>query len=354
MGKFGTLSVLEDLADVNDPVIGNEEEIARRFAEALNIHNAAVGDMLGDLAMYTDQAQLPYGGADEAIVQEVDEWATADASKAAALGNLGLPLRNYESTIQWTRLFFEQTTVAQLAAQMDAHALADIKNFRKVLRKVIFVNTNTSGYIDRRQTKLTYDLKALLNADGQAIPDGPNGATFDGSTHTHYLANTTLTASAVQDLIDTVVEHGIDGDMQVFISKGDEATVRGFTGFAPYLDARVTVTGASQIGNQSLDVNNPDNRAIGVFGGAEVWVKPWVPDNYQVALDVGGAQKPLAVRTRTGSLSGSGAFRLLAEHEHYPLRAQHMGREFGIGVVGRHKAAVMRSNNASYAIPSGL
>jgi hypothetical protein len=71
-------------------------------------------------------------------------------------------------------------------------------------------------------------------------------------------------------------------------------------------------------------------------------------------LDVGGAQKPIAVRTRTGSLSGAGAFRILAEHEHYPLRARHMGREFGIGVVGRHKAAVLRSNNASYAIPSGL
>lgn len=352
MGKFGTLSVLEDLAAVNDPVAGNEEEIARRFAEALDIHNALVNDMLSDLAIYTSDAQIPYGGSDAAIMQEVDEWGTADASKATALGNLGLPLRNYESTIQWTRLYFEQVSVAELAAQLDAHALADVQNFQRILRAVIFKNTNTTGFYDRRQTKLTFDLKALLNADSQAIPISPSGATFDGSTHTHYLANATYTASYLQGLIDTVVEHGVEGEVQVFINKADEATTRGFTGFAPYLDARVTVTGANQIGNQSLDVRNPDNRAIGVFGGAEVWVKSWVPQNYQVVLDVGGSQKPLAVRTRTGSLSGSGAFQIRAEHEHYPLRARHMGREFGIGVVGRHKAAVGRSNNASYAIPT--
>lgn len=354
MGKFGTLNVLEDLASVNDPVAGNEEAIAERFQQALNVHNALVDSMMNDLAITTSAAQLPYGGSDAAIMQEVDEWGTADASKVTALGNLGLPLRNYETTIQWTRLAFENMSVAAAAAQLDGHALADIQNFQRVLRRTIFVNTNTTGYIDRRATKLTYDLKALLNGDGQAIPVSPNGATFDGATHTHYLGNGTLTASAVQGLIDTVVEHGVDGEMRLFIAKADEATVRGFTGFSPYLDARVTVTGASQIGNQTLDVNNPDNRAIGVFGGAEVWVKPWVPANYQVAMDVGGAQKPLAVRTRSGGLSGSGAFRFLAEHEHYPIRARHMGREFGIGVVGRHKAAVLRSNNSSYAIPSGL
>lgn len=354
MGKFGTLNVLEDLAQVNDPVAGNEDAIAQRFQQALDVHNAMVADMMSDLAITTDQAQLPYGGADAAIMQEVDEWGTADASKSVALGNLGLPLRNYESTIQWTRLYFERVSVSALAAELDGHALADIQNFQRVLRRALFVNTNVTGYIDRRATKLTYDLKALLNADGQAIPTGANGTTFDGATHTHYLASASLTAGAMQSLIDTVVEHGVDGEIRVFISKADEATVRGFTGFSPYVDARVTVVGAAQIGNRPLDTTNPDNRAIGVFGGAEVWVKPWVPANYQVALDVGGAVKPLAVRTQTGTLTGSGAFRILAEHEHYPLRARHMGREFGIGIVGRHKAAVMRSNNASYAVPSGL
>lgn len=352
MGKYGTLNVLEDLAEDTQPVAGREDEIAARFSEALDIHNRLFADMVGDLAMLTDQPELALGAADEAIIDELDEWGAADASKAANFGQVGFPLRIYGGTIQWTRTYFEMVSAAELAAQLDAFAAADLRRFQNLLKTVLFNNTNTSNYFDRLQSKRTYTLRALLNADGQSIPPGPSGTSFDGSTHTHYLANATLTEAAVQGLIDTVVEHGVDGQVVVYINKADEATVRGFTGFAPYLDARVTVTGASQVGSQSLDVNNPDNRAIGVFGGAEVWVKPWVPADYQVALDLGSTFKPLGIRTRTGSLTGSGAFRIIADHEHYPLRAQNLGREYGVSVYGRWKAAVLYSDNAAYAPPS--
>lgn len=355
MGKFGTLSVLEDLASwTNESVINNEEEVARRLADALAIHNAAFEEMASAYATFTSLPQVPYGGADSAIVQELDEWGAADASKASGYGNLGLPLRIYGSTLQWTRTAFENMSVSEFAAQADAHAAADIKNFQNILRRVLFTNTNTAGYFDRLQSKLAYDLKALLNADGTAIPASPNGTNFDGSTHTHYSGAASLTQAALLTLIENVVEHGVSGSVQVHIAKGDESTVRGFADFAPYVDARVSFTGGGRIGNESLDVANPDNRAIGVLGGAEVWVKPWVPANYQVAIDVNGSEKPLAIRTRTGSLTGSGAFRVIAEHEHFPIRARNMGREFGVGVVGRHKAAVLRSNNGTYAIPSGI
>ncbi len=353
MGKFGTLSVLEDLASwTSESVINNEEEVARRFAEALAIHNKLFEDMASAYAVFTDKPMLPYGGADAAIVQELDEWGAADASKASGMGNLGLPLRIYGSTVQWTRTAFENMSVADIAKQMDAHAAADIANFQAILRAVIFKNTNTANYNDRLQSKLTYDLKALLNADGSAIPQSPNGTSFDGSTHTHYSANATLTQAAILTLIENVVEHGVSGEVQLHIAKGNEAAVRAFADFSPYVDARLTYVGNAVVGSGQLDVSNPDNRAIGVLGGAEVWVKPWVPANYQVAVDVGGSEKPLAIRTRTGSLTGSGAFRIVGEHEHYPLRARNLGREYGIGVVGRHKAAVLRSNNGTYAIPS--
>lgn len=354
MPQFGTLSVLEDLASwTNESVINNEEEVARRFGEALAVHNALFEDMASDYATFTSAPMLPYGGSDAAIVQELDEWGAADASKSGDFGNLGLPLRIYGSTVQWTRTAFENMSVAELAAQMDAHATADIRNFYAILRRVLFTNTNTSGYVDRLQSKLTYDLKALLNADGSAIPASPNGTTFDGSTHTHYSGSASLTQAALIALIENVVEHGVGGTVQVHISKADEATVRGLADFSPYLDSRVTVL-SGVVGTGQLDVSNPDNRAIGVLGGAEVWVKPWVPANYQIAVDVGGSEKPLAIRTRTGSLTGSGAFRIVAEHEHYPLRARNLGREYGVGVVGRHKAAALRSNNTTYAIPAGI
>ncbi len=355
MGKYGTLNVLEDLAEQTDPITDadREREIAARFAEALAIHDKAFQEMVEEFATQTDRTELPFAGADDAIIQELDEWGAADASKATSFGNVGFPLRIYGGTIQWTRNYFRTVSAAELASQLDAFATADIKIFQNVLKAVLFKATNTTDYFDRLQTKQTYDLKALLNADGQAIPPGPSGQTFDGSTHTHYLGKASLTAANGQELLDTVIEHGIDGKLVYYIAKADEATVRGFSGFSPYVDARVTVVGAAQIGNESLDVQNPDNRAIGVFGGAEVWVKPWVPANYQVALDLGGGLRPLGIRTRGKSLtSGEGSFQIQAENEIYPLRARNLGREYGVSAYGRHKAAVMKSNNATYSPPS--
>jgi hypothetical protein len=351
MGKFGTLSALEDLAVDNDPISNRAEQIAQRFAAALAAYNVLARDMLDDLAGTTDQAQLAFPGADEAIIQELDEWGAADASKGTTTGEVGFPLRIYGGTLQWTNAYLKRATPAMLAAQLDALATADIKNIRRLLATVFFKPTNTVGYVDRLATKRSYDLKALLNADGQAIPPSPSGATFDGATHTHYLANATLTAVYLQGLIDTVVEHGVDGNVKVYIARADEATVRALTGFSAYLDTRVTVIGAAQVGNAALDVANPDNRAIGVFGGAEVWVKPWIPANYQTVLQTGGGVKPLMTRTRSGDFSAEGGLSLGAEHTHEPLHAEYYGREFGIGVYGRQRAAAGRSNNVTYAAP---
>lgn len=354
MGKFGTLSVLEDLATDDRPVIDAEEYLAKRVAQALAVHNAAFKEMVSTFAFITKDRELPYGGGGEAINQELDEWGAADASKGGEAETVGLPLRIYGSTVQWTRTAFENMSVAKFAEALDSHATADIRRFQNILRYVFFKNTNTTDYVDRLDSKRKYNLYALLNADGMSIPESPNGTVFDGATHTHYLASATFTAAALQAGIDTVVEHGVDGSVNIYISKANEADVRALSGFSPYLDSRVTVIGAAQIGNQSLSVANPDNRAIGVFGGAEVWVKPWVPANYQVVVDANASQKPLAIRTRTGDLTGSGAFRIVADHEHYPLRAKNLGREYGVSVANRHKGAALRSNNGTYAIPAGI
>jgi hypothetical protein len=352
MGKFSTLSTLEDSPVLAYDSLKQADAVADTFRQALAVHNRLVESMLGDLVMYTDQAELPFPGTDRAIIQEVDEWGAADASKATSAGQVGFPLRRYSGVLQWTNMFLENARPSQLAMQIDAFAAEDLNQMRRSIAVALFNPVNVSAYIDRNQTKRTYPLKALLNGDGQAIPISPNGSSFDGATHTHFLGSATLTAGHLQALIDTVVEHGVDGKIVLYIARADEATVRGLSGFSAYLDSRITVVGAAQIGNQALDTTNPDNRAIGVFGGAEVWVKPWVPANYQVVLDIGGSIKPLGLRTRTGSLTGAGAFRWFAEHSHEPLHAEYAGREYGIAAYGRHKAAAGRSNNATYAAPT--
>ena len=89
-----------------------------------------------------------------------------------------------------------------------------------------------------------------------------------------------------------------------------------------------------------------------MFDAAEVWVKPWIPANYMFATDVSTPQKPLRIRTRTGALTGLGAFQIAADHEHYPLRAQTMDREFGVAAWTRWNGAALLTNNATYSAPT--
>lgn len=206
----------------------------------------------------------------------------------------------------------------------------------------------TIGYLDRYASRLTYNLRALLNGDGEPIPTSPNGTDF-ASNHTHYLASSTLTSAAVKSLINTVIEHGHGGDIVVYINKSDEAAFRALAEFRPYIDARTTIASTDRVAVGSLDTTNLDNRAIGIFEGAEVWVKPWIPVSYAFCYSKTGP-KPLGFRVREGTTLSELAIE--AELEQHPLRAQIMSREYGIAAWNRTNGAVLYFGGASYVEPA--
>lgn len=354
---FGTLSTLDDLQDNPQTVAQfGEETLASRVAQALAIHNAAMQEMISDFAIVTARYQFPYGISDDMAMQELDQFGSPDVQKTTAGGALGLPLRFYGIAVQWNRHYILNTAVGDLLRRFDSAAAADLRNVILQIRRALFKPTNTLGYPDVLMTRLPLDIRALLNADGMAIPPGPNAEVFNAGTHTHYLANATFTEAYLSSLVDTVVEHGVSGGIAIYIARAQEAAVRAMTAsFTPYVDTRINpaVTDRTAVG--MFDVNNPTDRAIGIFNGAEVSVKPWIPANYQSIFDRGaGTDKALAIRTRSGSFAGEGGFGTLYEADGFPLRARALGREFGVGVVGRHKAAVGFSGGASYAMPAGF
>lgn len=353
---FGTLSTLDDLQDSPQTVAQfGEELLATRVSQALAIHNAALQEMISDFAIVTDRYQFPYGVSDDMTMQELDQFGSPDVQKTTAGGALGLPLRFYGIAVQWTRHFILNTTVGELLSRLDSAAAADLRNVILQIRRALFKPTNTLAYPDVLQTNLPLDIRALLNADGMSIPPGPNGETFTAGTHTHYLANATFTEAYLTSLVDTVVEHGVTGGIAIYIARGQESAIRAFAGFERYVDSRIQLGSADSQALGSLDVNNPTDRSIGIFNGAEVSVKPWIAPSYQTVFDRGvGVDKALAIRTRSGGLSGAGGFATLYEADGFPLRAKALGREFGVGVVGRHKAAVGYSGGASYVMPAGL
>jgi hypothetical protein len=352
--NYGTLSVSDLLAATGQSIADFGEDNAFGALQAgLDAHNAIVRNMLMSLCVVTAERLTRYGGDTSMEMVDLDEYGQADSQKVATGSNVGFPLRLSGVTLGWTRKWFQNHTPAELAAQYTAARDADVRRIRRDIARAFFTATNNTSYIDRLTDNAVLPIRALLNGDGASIPYGPNGETFDGSTHTHYLGTGSMTASNVSALIQTVLEHGATNGIQLWINQAQEAAIRGFTSnFTAYVDPRIRPASTATVADGALDMSNPYDRAIGVFDAAEVHVKPWIPANYLLATDPTSPQKPLAIRTRTGTLDGPGALQIVADNEQYPLRAQSMEREYGIAALNRWNGAALYISNATYANPS--
>jgi len=348
---YGTLTTLDTLAASQQTIADIGEDNAFRAIDAsLQAHNEIMRSLVPFAEMTTDR-QRRYGGDDNMSLDEVDEFGRGDAQKIAAGVTVGFPLRLFDVSVQWTRKYFQNATGAELAAQFTAVQKAHRKRVIREIKRAIFTPTNTDNWVDRLVDHVELDLKALVNADSAAIPSGPNGESFDGATHTHYLARAggSLAASDIVALLETVREHYNSGQQMLYINRAQEAAVRAMdANFTAYLDARIVGSVTENQSRGTLAPTNLYNRAIGVFDGAEVWVKPWVPANYMFTW-IDGVPPPLVERERR---AGSGNLVLAAEDEAYPLRARTLEAEFGFGVWNRTNGAVLYTGNTSYSAPT--
>lgn len=326
-----------------------EDATYTAITELLAAHNAIMNELIDSLCERTSASQELYGGTEEIEMADLDEYGVADAQKIGEGVNLGYPLRKTGATLQWTRTYLMNATLREINASVEAVMTADEKRVIREIKRAFMLATNYS-FKDRYATNLTLPVKRLLNADGAPIPPSPYGDTFDGSTHTHYLAEASLTDDFMDDLVETVLEHNAQSNILVAINRAEEATVRTaatFPNFREYVDARI-ITGADvSRASGDLDRNKIYNRAIGVHGPAEIWVKPWVPANYLVAWDA--SKRPLRFRHYENDM---GNLNLVFEDEAHPLRARGWERNFGVGVRDRHAMAMLKIDNATWSDPS--
>lgn len=360
---YGTLTRFDTLATAyNTTVAKFGEDLAwQAIDDALQAHNQQFNEALSLFCEDTTDRLRRYGGPDNMAMEELDEFGTPDAQKISAGATLGFPLRFYGIALQWTRLFFQNAMASELAAQITASQDADIRAAHRELKKALFVN-NASGiaFLDRRVDGVSLTLRSLVNADSEPIPVAPDGSTFTASSHTHYAGATVAwtgsptadnLATDLNNLANNVLEHFLSGQIVILINRAQEARVRTATGFTPYVDARVIQGGGltTAVGRTPLDMTNMTNRAIGVIGAAEVWIKPWIPTGYVTALHTGTGSKVLARRTRN---AGGGNLELLFDNEIYPLRARALGREHGFSVANRVAGACLYTGNTSYTNPT--
>ena len=353
--KTGTLGIDDLIANKFQSVAEfGENTIAEVLQRDLANHNVIMRDMLAPLADTTTDRQRIQGTSQSGEMIEADEYSRGPTQKETPGQTVGFPIKRYQYAIGWTRDYMLTRTPADIATAQITVQSAQVRRTIFELKKALFSPTNYT-HVDMLIDGISFPIKALVNADGAGIPNGPNGETFNGATHTHYLGSATLTTGAVDSALNTVVEHGHGTDVRIHISKGNEAAFRALTGFVAFPEPQLVPGGGATgfipaPGTPSLDISRLDNRAIGRYNGATVWVKPWMIDNYLFVAAYGGAARPFAFRERTeAALRG---LRIAGEIDTFPLRAQYMQVEFGIGVWNRTNGAVLQFNNATYTAPT--
>lgn len=311
-------------------------------------HNQLVQEMVSGFAELTTDRQRIYGASQQGAMTETDETGRAPTSPVTHGATVGFPLRQFQYAIGWNATFFRLKTPMDMAKAVLGAQKAHLVQIQTQLKYAFFRSANYT-WNDFLVDRIDLPVKRLVNADSMVIPDGPNGESYDGSTHSHFNANASLTNAVVVATIDDVVEHGHGNNVILVINKADEAAFRALADFREYVDSRIIIDTANQYGRGVLDNSRIDNRAIGVFGAAEVWVKPWVPANYLACWDTGDPRKPLVYRQREQTTMQG--LQLVAENMNFPLHSQHMQVEFDVGVWTRTNGAVLRFNNGTYADP---
>jgi hypothetical protein len=316
----------------------------------LDAHNRIMREMVEGFAAPTTEESFRYGGDDSMTMEDADELTVPRAQKIAAGSTVGFPLNATMIGHQWSEMWFRKHTIEEMAALVNSRLRADRVRVTRDLKRAIYYAAN---YTHRDHLARNVDLavKRLANADSAPIPPGPNGESFDAATHTHYLARVgALAASDYTAAINTVKEHFETGEIILAINSADEAALRAFTSnFTAYPDPRLTFSvNTTRTISGSLDPVNLYNRAIGIFDGVEVHVKPWAISGYPIVYNA-SAGKVLAYRYDPDYGDG---LQLVYDEDRYPWHAQAFRRIFGFGVRNRIAAAVLYVGGTSYTNPT--
>lgn len=304
----------------------------------LAAHNRNTAELMRDLAVTSiDRQRIAGDVGDETEMEESNEFTRPDTQMAGASSSLGFPLRFKTYGLSWTRRWFQLKKVADVAEQVVKSKKAHVRALARDMKKAIYGSTNYTFRDDLDAPVLDLEVKRFCNADSFPIPSGPNGESFDSSTHTHFTASQTLTAPDIAALVLNITEHGHVNDVRIVIALANVTAFSALSGFTAFKRADLILSNDEDQANQRLQ-NNPGNRPIGYFGEfATVWVKPWAVAGYAFCYAASDDKKPLVLRTRNGQ---SPDLVVAAELEAYPMRAQYMESEFGVGCWNRTNGAV--------------
>ena len=357
MTKFvGTYSLEDLLAQRFVPASEfGFDNIARAIQAHLDWLNAQVADQVGMIAESSTDVRRVYGGSEQMEMKEVDEVGVARTQSDSNGAEVDFPLRKFSISTGWTADFMARATPADLAQKALDIEAAYITRFRNELAAALFGKSNYS-FVDWLGDGTTLAIKKLLNADGMAVPNAPDGTTF-ATTHQHYkgTAGASLAYTDIDSIISNVTEHGLT-NVQLLINQADVATLTALSGTkftaltlaVVALPARTTGTVETQV-----VTDDPANKLVGYWAGYPVLTRSWVPDNYYMANAVNAPMKPIV--HRLDKFTALNGMRMVYQLNAHPLTAQTFEAEIGFGAWGRHSAAILDgAHQTTYSNPSGL
>jgi len=352
MANTGSYSI-DDLLAVRFASAGSFglDTINKVLQADLDYYNVGVTEQLGLFAEPVTEQQRIYGTSAMIDMVEIDEYGAAPTKKNLTGVTCGFPLRLFSSSIGWTSKYFEIATPAEIAAQYLQVRKGHAAKMTQEIKKAIYNNANYT-FVDKLTNGVSLAIKRFINADSSVIPNSPAGVSFDGSSHTHYLAKAgaSLANADIDGLVSTVTEHGNTQALMLVISLSNKAAISALTGFKK-LSSPELVYNATDATVARLDMSDLENQMIGLWNETiPVWVKPWAIENYVLCVATGAAEKPLAFRQRPQTaLQG---LRIVAEINDYPLISKSMEAEYGFGVWNRLAGGVLYTGGTTWANPT--
>jgi len=311
-------------------------------------YNAMVSESLAWLAEPVTEQQRVYGTSAQIDMFEIDEFGKPVGGKNIVGETVAFPIRNFASGWGFTDQSFKIATPAEIAERYLQVRRGHADRMVKEIQKAIFNDTNFT-FVDPFN-KVSLGVKRLINADSSKIPQF-GGATFTGSTHTHYLAKagSSLALTDITAAITHVREHGMSKGVRVLINASNKATVTALTGFVALSSAFIAYN-ATDSTIVKMDNSDLSNQMIGYISDCEVWVKPYVPANYILVAATEEAEKVLGYRQLPqAEMQG---LQIAAPYSNFPLIAEHATATYGFGVWNRLGAACLYIGDTSWANPT--
>lgn len=323
-------------------------EVTTALDMTLAEHNRQMNLLMAAFVRPTTDFKGVYRTAANARLQPLDNNGRARPIKPAGQYDLAWPILQAGAAWGWNDVTAKKARVGDVAEIVTTITTADRRWMRDHLLAALFYENGTTPltFVDEEHGSLS--VYGLANGDSVTyhIISGADAAATDD----HVKGAASLTAAVFTDVKNELMEHPENGgQVVVFVPTASRSTVEGLTGFYPKGDPNLQMGSGSTV----LVGPEPTNIPGEIFGYIEgCWVAEWrsLPDNYLVGITTEG-ERPIAMRQdEEAELQG---FNFVAERDDYPYYERQYRRRAGFGAWNRVGAIVYRTDNSTYAIPTG-